>query len=300
MAGKLPIERAIVDAYRFAFAGFLPVLGTLWLPYLILVLIALGLTVLIAPDVPQMLRAGSLDLGAGMELLRLAILVAIVAFIIGAMVTVDLQRKAMGTKTGSRWFLFSLSGPVWRMAGASLLASIVVGVVVLVTVLICMALWSTAGALGPAGGLVRVIAVAATIAVIVYIALRLTFFLPAVVVAEKSLGLERAWILGRHNFWRILLVVIAVVLPTVIVFHLLSWMVAGPLPSLHGLGAREGLRALLRAGAMQFGPRGYLMLALEIVERVLLVGLINGAIASAYLAVRRESGSADPTIAALQ
>lgn len=300
MAGKLPVERAIVDAYRFAFAGFFSVLGTLWLPYLILILIALGLIVLIAPDVPQMLRAGSLDLGAGMELLRLAILVAIVAFIVGAMVTVDLQRKAMGTKTGSRWFLFSLSGPVWRMAGASFLASIVVGVVVLMTVLICVALWSAAGALGSAAGLIRVIVVAATIAVVIYVALRLMFFLPAVVVAEKSLGLERAWILGGHNFWRVLLVMIAVVLPTVFVFHVLSWMLAGPLPSLQGLGAREGLRALLRAGAMQFGPRGYLMLSLEIVERVLLVGLINGAIASAYLAMSGEPASAAPPVAAPQ
>src|SRR5215469_15631104 len=291
MAGKLPVERAILDAYRFAFPGFLSVLGTLWLPYLILVLIALGLIRLIAPDVPQMLRTGALDLGAGMELLRLVVLVVIVAFIAGAMVTVDLQRKAMHTKTGAGWVWFSLSGPVWRMAGASFLATIVVGVVTLVTVLICVAIWSAAGALA-AASLIRVIDVAATIAVIIYIALRLTFFLPAVVVTENSLGIERAWVLGGQNFWRILLVMIAIVVPVWIVFHLLSWALVGPQPGFYGLGAREGLRAMLRSGAMQFGPRGWLMLALEIIERILLVGSINGAIASAYLAVGRDSTAA--------
>ena len=66
MAGKLPVERVILDAYRFAFAGFPSVLGTLWLPYLILILLVLGLIRLIAPDVLQMLRTGALDLGAGM------------------------------------------------------------------------------------------------------------------------------------------------------------------------------------------------------------------------------------------
>jgi hypothetical protein len=239
-----------------------------------------------------MIATGELDLTAGMELLRLGILVAIFAFIVGSMVTVDLQRKAMGTKTGRPYIFFSLGWPVWRMAGASFLVGIVVGVVVLVAALVCYAIWSAAGAVGAAGGLIRVIAVLSTIALIIYIMLRLMFFLPAVVVAENSIGLERAWLLGGHNFWRILLVTIAVVLPVVIVSHLLSWAVFGPLPGLHELGTQGGLKALLRAGAMQFGFKGYLMLFIEIVERILLLGLLNGAVASAYLAVNGDSTTA--------
>lgn len=293
MTGKLPVERVIVGAYRFAFAGFPSVLGTLWLPYLILILIALALIPLIAPDVPQMLRTGALDLGAGMQLLRLAILVGFVAFIVGAMVTVDLQRKAMGTKTGRRWVWFSLSGPVWRMAAASFLVAIVVTVVTVLAALVCVAIWSAVGTLATAG-LIRVLAVASTIAIIVYVSLRLTFFLPAAVVAENSLGLERAWVLGGHNFWRIVLVMLAVVLPVVIVSWLFSWLLTGPTAALHGLDMREGLRALLRSGAMQYGPKGLLMLVLEIIERVLLVGLINGAIAGAYLGVVSDRAAPSP------
>jgi len=292
MTGKLPVERAIADAYRFAFARFPSVLGTIWLPYLVLVLIALGLIRLAAPDVPQMLTTGELDLGAGMELLRLAVLVAVFAFIIGAMVTVDLQRKAMGTKMGPRYVFFSLSAPVWRMAGASFLVAIVVGIVVVLSVLLCVGIWSAAAALGPVAGLIRVVAVLAIVAIVIYIALRLTFFLPAVVVAENSIGLERAWILGGHNFWRILLVTIAVLFPIAIVFHLVSWALLGPVPSLHELGGQGALKALIRAGTIQYGAKGYLILFLEIVERILLLGVFNGAIASAYLAVRSDSPAA--------
>src|SRR5579862_8547194 len=178
MAGKLPIERTIVDAYRFAFGGFLSVLGTLWLPYLILMIIVFGLVRLVAPDVPEMVRTGALDLGAGMELLRLAVVVCVIAFIVSAMIVVDLQNKALGTKTGPRWFYFSLSGPVWRMAAATFLAVIVIGIVAFVTGLIGVAIWSAVGGLATAA-LIRVIAVAAATAVVVYIAVRLVFFLPA-------------------------------------------------------------------------------------------------------------------------
>jgi hypothetical protein len=285
MSGKLPVERTISDAYRFAFLRFFSVLGTIWLPYLILIVIALALIRLVAPDVPRMLATGQLDLAAGLEVLRLAILVSIFAFIAAAMVTVDLQRKAMGTHTGRPYMFFSLRAPVWRMAGASFLAVIVVGIVAAVAGGICFAIWSAAGALGPAGTLVRLVAVLATIALILYVALRLMFFLPAAVVAENSIGLERAWILGGHNFWRIVIVTIAVVIPVAIVGHLLSWAFFGPFAGFHDLGTRAGLKALLRAGATQSGLKGYLILLLELIERILLLGLLNGAVASAYRAV---------------
>ena len=293
MTGKLPVERTIADAYRFAFARFHSVLGTVWLPYLALGLIALALVRLVTPDLPQILASRAFDLSAGIEVLRLLVLVAVFAFVIGAMVTVDLQRKAMGTHAGPAYVFFSVRAPVWRMAGASFLAVIVVGVVAVVAALVCFAIWSAAGALGAIGALVRLLAVLATIALIIYIALRLMFFLPAVVVAENSIGLERAWILGGHNFWRILVVTIAVILPVAILFHLLSWALFGPFLSWSGLGSHMGMREMLRAGFMQYGPKGYLMLALQLLERIVLVGLINGAIASAYLAVSRNTVTPD-------
>jgi hypothetical protein len=298
MAGKLPVERTISDAYRFAFARFFSVIGTVWLPYLVLALIAFALIRLVAPDLPQVLATREFDIAVGMELLRFLVLFAIFGFIVGAMVTVDLQRKAMGTHTGPSYLFFSLGTPVWRMAGASFLAVIVVGVVALVAVLFCVAIWSAAGGLGPAGTLIRLLAVLATVALVIYVALRLMFFLPAVVVAENTIGLERAWILGGHNFWRVLIVAIAVVLPVGILFYLLSWVLSGPMTELHNLGGRNGLQELLRDGFLQFGPKGYLILFLRLLERIVLLGLLNGAIASAYLAVARNTEAPAPAASA--
>lgn len=298
MAGQVPVERTITDAYRFAFARFFSVLGTVWLPYSIFAVIIFALVRLMAPGLPQMIAAGDFDLASGMSLLRLVVLVSIFGFIVGAMVTVDLQRKAMGTHSGPAWMFFSLGAPVWRMAGALFLAGVVVFVITVIAILVCAGLWWAAGSLGAAGALIRVVAVLATIAFVIYIALRLAFFLPAVVVAENSIGIERAWILGGHNFWRILIVAIATVLPVVIVFHLLSWALLGPVMSLSGLHGQTGLRELLRTGLTQFGPKTWLLLFLQVIERILLVGLINGAVASAYLAVSREPGAAAPAVPA--
>jgi hypothetical protein len=295
MTGKVPVERTISDAYRFVFARFLSILGTIWLPYLILAAIVFALVRLMAPDLPRMIASGDFDVAAGMELLRLAVMMGIFGFIIGAMVTVDLQHKVMGTHTGPSYVFFSLGAPVWRMAGALFLAGVVVFVVVLIAILVCAAVWWAASSLGAAGALIRVAAVLAALALVIYIVLRLMFFLPAVVAAENSIGIERAWILGGHNFWRILIVAIAVVLPIVILFHLLSWALVGPLLSWNGMHSQMGVRELMRAALMQYGPKGYVILFFQLLERILLAGLINGAVASAYLAVNGHSG--DPVAA---
>ena len=55
---------------------------------------------------------------------------------------------------------------------------------------------------------------------------------------------------------------------------------------------------MMRAGLTQFGPKTWLLLFCQILERILLVGLINGAVASAYLAVNSDSGASAPAVTA--
>ena len=52
MTGRLAVDRTISDAYLFAFTRFFSILGTIWLPYLVLVVIAFALLRLLAPDLP--------------------------------------------------------------------------------------------------------------------------------------------------------------------------------------------------------------------------------------------------------
>lgn len=283
MTGKVSIEGTIAEAYRFAFVRFVSVLGTMWLPYLVFLLLVAGLVFVSAPELPRLLEEQDIDVPSLMILGRLALLTGVVGFIVSAMVSVGLQRLALGFETRPVYVFFSLGRPVWRMAGALFLSILVIFILAMITTAVGIAVWFAAGSLGGAMWLVRVLVVAAGACFLIYVALRLLFFLPAVVVAEETLGIERAWILGGHNFWRILIVAIAVFVPIAIAFHLLSWAIFGPSVSLPT--GHLGTRALLRTLFLQFGALGIFGLLFQIVERIILLGVLNGAVGKAYLAV---------------
>ena len=295
MTGKVPVERTITEAYRFGFTRILSVLGTVWLPYLILALLIVGLVFLVSPDLPRLMMANDLDTPALMSLGRLAVLVGILGFIVSAMVSVGLQRLALGLEPRPVYFFFSLGAPVWRMTGALFLAMLVVFIVALIVIAAGTAIWFAASGLGGAMWLVRVLAVLAGLCLWIYVAVRLFFFLPAVVVAEESIGIERAWNLGGHNFWRILIVATAVVLPIVVVFYIVSLAIFPRLPDLPGghMGSRELIRTLF----LQFGALGIAGLLFQIVERVVILAVFNSAIGKAYLAVTGEGAAPAPAAA---
>ncbi len=120
------------------------------------------------------------------------------------MVTVSLQKKALGNMPAPTFCYFSMGAPVWRMIGATFLALLAYIVIVIVTIGITAALAVAATKFGPHFGE----AIAVILGIIasfwaIYAAVRLFFFLPAVVVAEEQIGLVRAWELGGGNFWRI-------------------------------------------------------------------------------------------------
>jgi hypothetical protein len=283
MTDKIPVGQTISGAYNFAFTRFLSILAIVWLPYAVFAAIAVGLALLAVPDLPRMLMTHDIDIEAMMGLSRVVLLIAIIGFIMSSMITVGLQRKALGKQSATVWYYFSLGAPVWRMAAAFFLAGLVVVFIAIVISGACAAIWVAAGSIPGAGWTVRIVAIAAGICFLIYIATRLLFFLPAVVTAEETIGIERAWILSRGNFWRIVLVWLAVILPVAIAFWIVSRAVLGPLvPWPH---AHMGTREILRMFATQSTAFAPLILAVEFVERVVILGVANGAVANAYLAV---------------
>lgn len=285
MITKVPVGRTISSGYNFLFTRFLSVLGIVWLPYLVFIVITVGLVRLLAPEVLQMLITHDVDAPGLMALARISGLIGILGFIVGAMVTVGLQRKALGKDPRPAYVYFSLAAPVWRMAAALFLADIVLIIIASLVIAACIAIWFAAGALGAGTWLVRAVAIIVGLAFFIYVAVRLLFFLPAVVVAEESLGFERAWTLSSRNFWRAFIVIIAVVLPIAIAFHILSWGIIGSQVSVLGLYGQMSAREILRTVLLQIGTIGPLLIAVELLERIVLLAVLNGAVASAYLAV---------------
>lgn len=295
MTGRVPVDRAIADGYGFGFRHFLAVLGIVWLPYLVFAILVVGLVWLLAPALPGMIMRQEIDIAALMGLSRLAVLVAILGFITSAMVTVGVQRKALGIEPRPVWIWFSLGAPVWRMVGAMFVGGIVVFLAALVAVGVCLAIWVAARSLGGALWPVRILDVIAGGVFVLYVAFRLLFFLPSVVVAEQTFGLERAWILGGRNVWRIFIVLIAVILPIAIVFHLVALAIFGSATALHA-GSALSPRDIVRAALLQFGAVGPFAILYQVLERIVLIGVTNGAVASAY---RATAGGPQETAAPL-
>lgn len=290
---KIPVGETISRTYGFAFSNLLSIFGIAWFPYLALAAVAAGLVFLAAPDLPRMLMRDDIDVDAIAHVGRILALLGLLSFLVGCMVTAGIQRKALGKHQGPEFFYFSLGAPVWRLVGAFFLSSLVMLLVGLLTVGVVVAIWFAAKSFAPGyDKLIGGIAIFVACLWFIYFVVRLLFFLPAVVVAEERIGLGRAWELAGGNFWRIVAVMIAVLLPTAIGFGIVSSALFGPfidIPHFHpGMDIHELLRGIFH----QMRAIGPLMILFQIVERIVFLGLGNGMIADAYLGVTGKSPDA--------
>jgi hypothetical protein len=282
---KIPVGETISGAYSFAFTKILSVLGVFWLPYLLFVAIVAAAVHFLAPDLPNQILHGPYDFSLAMSFRRISGIVFLFGIIASAMVTVGLQRKALGLHPGPVFFYFSLGAPVWLLIGAFILAILVIILVVAITAGICIAIWFGAANIGSPAAVaaLRAIAIIAGVCWVIYLEVRLLFFLPAVVVAENTIGLGRSWTLAGGNFWRIIAVWIVVFLPVAIGFGMVSNALIGPfIPMDFFRHPPADPHMFINLMMQQFRVIGPLYLALALVERVVFWGLGNGAIATAY------------------
>lgn len=220
---KLPLEATIAGGYRFFFTRIVSIVGTLWFPYLLLLALAVGGAWLVLPH--AVFRGDFTDLDVSLmksaPVLTVRLALMLCGLVAAAMVAVGLMRLALGLKQTPTFVWFSLGLPVWRMVGAKLLATVILVLLFILLVLIGVGIGFAAYPhMQPSAG-VTVIALASLLLffVFVYSAVRLCFFLPAVVVAENRIGLGRSWQLGGGNFWRIFIVWLLVAVPV--------WFVVG-------------------------------------------------------------------------
>jgi hypothetical protein len=283
---KIPVGDTISKSYGFAFSNILSVFGIAWFPYLTVGLIAAGVIYLTASDLVAQMMQGNFDPFEMMRVARVLGLLWLLVFVASCMVTVGIQRKALSRRSGPMFVYFSLGVPVWRMAGALILAWLVIVVIGFATALVAVGIWFAVWQVeSPYLWFIRGLTVFVAVCWLIYVSARLTFFLPAVVVAEERIGLGRAWELGRGNFWRMVAVVIAVFLPVAVGFGILGWSLFGPLillPHMRpGMDVHDLVRTMFRQGAVG-SP---FLIVFRVIERIIFVGLANGVIARAYLAV---------------
>ena len=298
---KIPFERTIASAYRFAFTNLLSVIGIGWFPFLLVAALAAGLIFLLAPSIHGLW----LQDGKTIDTARLArqivpligagVLIWAALLIAQAMVTVGLMRKALGQHPGLVFVFFSLGSQVWRLIGAYFLSILLIlggmTLIGLAIAAVAAGLDQVAPKAMPfATGFLVFVAVLAYF----YSVLRLTFFIPAVVVAENHIGLRRSWHLGRGNFWRIVGILLIVSLPvqmaastiisTIMQVALVPTGVLTPAP---GADIQKVVADMLE----MFRRVGPYVAAVEILYITLLSGLMNGAVAAAYMALAGEASA---------
>jgi hypothetical protein len=294
--GKIPVGETISGAYGFAFADFLSVLGIAWLPHVVYLLLVAGIVYGLAPELPGQIMRGDIDVSTLYALRRIGGLLWLVGLVTQSMVTVGLQKKAQGQMPGATFFYFSLGTPVWRMIGAVFLAFIAYVFIMILTCIVVVALALAAiKFVAHFGTAIAVIVGIAAVCWVIYAAVRLFFFLPAVVVAEEQIGLVRSWELGGGNFWRIFAVVFVIFVPVAIGFGIVQNALIGPFlppdlfahfhPNMTPEQFGELYMQIIKGMFRTMRAAWPLIVVLAIIRSILFLGLGNGAVAKAYLGV---------------
>jgi hypothetical protein len=297
---QIPLERTIADTYRFALGNVLSIFGIAWLPILLMIAAIAGAAWLLWPDIAGFDWSAHADAARNQEAgLRLVFKIFAVGaplyilfYVLIAMMTVGVQRKALGLIEGPVFVYFSLDSAVWRFLGAMILCGIVLWIGAALTVGAVAAVFWAGEYFGlPAlYGLVEAAAVVAGICWFFYAAVRLMFFIPTVVVAEGGLGLARSWELGAGNFWRIVaLVVVCIFAPMMAVSMVsnvlvLPFMASVMIPLQNAADAHQVVTPQMFWAAAGPALRWFVPLfgVLQLVTWLIVLGLQNAMSACAY------------------
>jgi hypothetical protein len=209
----------------------------------------------------------------------------LVFMVVGAMIQVGLLRKALGLHPGPVFIYFSLGADVWRMLGAMFLIFVIMMGIAIGLVLAGLVIYGIAHvAMGEPGSYwIAGLAAFVLFCAYIYSIVRISYFVPAVVVAENHIGIGRAWSLAGGNFWRIIAIVLVITLAVNIVASMVSATFA---PSfMMTFGQPTDPAQFLRHYTTYLGTFGPLLGIVYLLQTVLLYGLFAGAAANAYRAV---------------
>ncbi len=219
--------------------------------------------------------------------------VVLLAFSVAA---VGVTRAAMGRTLDQSNFYFPLGQTEWRMLSANILYALAVFALSIFALIISMLALVLAGVdfgQAPAGqpeGLAVLFASFVSAFVFGYVlvvAVRLAFFLPAVVVGENA-GLERAYRAAAGNLWRVFVVFFAVITPVFIASALcqvaiIQWSL--------GEEALAGEAELVfRNVQLAAAAQPLLWAACGFVNNIAIMGIVPSAAAFAYMKLKEGEG----------
>jgi hypothetical protein len=297
---KIPVWRTIGRAYGFTFGNLATIIGLIWLP---LAMLLVGGYFTISHYFDGVLTAiASGNRYAAYSGAGYFYLYRIAGLLLEAVITVSVMRLALGLRDKPVFVDFRLWLTELRMFVAFVALSLVLVAVevagFIVALIAGVALGLTLRFTGPIGGVpVQTIAIWGVLALLVafagmlvFVAIRLSFFVVAVTVSENRIDLIRAWELTRGNFWRTFFVTVCVGLPTWILYVgvqlAVIGFVAGDATSISPMSIQlSGSAAAVAARMHQMLAWLPYLYGTWFLIHPLVLGLTSGAAAAAYRAL---------------
>ncbi len=219
---KIPVMGTVSRAYGFVLGEFGTIVRLTWAP----LLLAAGLSLMYGGQAIDAMIASKGDPNIQMQYAPMQFLLGLAGFVAGIMATVALLRVVIfgDRKTGLFVYLW-LGGAEFRLIIVTVLLVVAIMAAAIAAGLVFALLGALAAAM-PALGVVVGIGGVLLVPLLIWAALRLSLIGP-VVVAEKSLGVERSWALMKGNALRMFLVLLLTLLPFAVVTALIAFAILG-------------------------------------------------------------------------
>lgn len=272
----MPVVATIRDAYSFTLTHLGSVIGLIWIPMVLLTVMGFFSSQRYYNSTIEALASNNAEQIWSSLLMWLAYLIA--ALLLQAVMYAAVTQLALGMRSGPVWAHFAFGQAEWRMFRALmaftglifplfLFGSALVNVVVL-----------QAAPAAPAALLIFYGLILAAIA-------RFFVLLPALSATESVPVLRRAWMLTAGNFWRLLAVLLAIIIPLFIFAILLMVPVVQRLPPLPTGGSPQVQQLAMLTWLRQALP---FLWGLLFLMWPLVMGLFAGASVSAWRALKDE------------
>ncbi len=292
---KVPVIQTIAESYRFILGSLGKVIGLIWLPVLVLTVGSYFTLVQAYSTMPAALESGDVN-QQGMLALRM-LGFDLVMIVLVAMIAVAITREIMSPSKDISYIHFSLGLAELRVIAGFLGLFMLLVAFVVALALIGAGLSVAAASLpGAAGGSLLAAVQLIGVLALLYAMVRLSFLAVPAAVAEGNFGVESSWKLTGGNFWRIVAVGMAALLPLAIVCMGIAVIIVGQdFASPAQLPQDAAALARLQAAQMrQLSPHLPMLVGLGFLFAPLTYGLIFAPAAFAYRALKAKASAAPP------
>lgn len=275
---KIPVWSAIRFAYAFTFGDIGTIIGLIWFPTLLIGILQF-LPYALGSDSSDSDKAG----GGAAALLSVACFAG--GMLLYAVNAVSVVRQGLGLRKGGASFHFSVGLPEWRVLGANAICALIIGTLTLFYLSGFRLFAAFAAVPTLAGGAAFVAYALGGAAALVYVGVRLAFLIVPLVVSEERIDLLRSWTLGHGNFWRILIVALAVTVPLFVAQMVATVGICGPQLLAPLPATEEAMTTALKAKMLLLDRHMPELIGLFLILAPFNFGLTLGAEAAVYRAL---------------